>query len=444
VAPVPAPKKFWIFDGTVEQYPSVLSSNSVHKGKSCVSCHGGDTTKNTREGAHTGDFKAIPGSATCTPCHQGIADQTADSLHTTLAGYDASLAARGFGTVEGATAQARFDAQCTKCHVATTGGQSACGFCHVSVPNTAGGGLLKGHAFQKTPSTDNNCTACHGSRVKDEYYGQNNALLERNKVAYDDGSPFKATTFTLQPDVHKTNGMACADCHKGIEMHGGGAPTDDDRYAVTTSPACADCHGAGKTDAAEFVAVSMHSNKHLDTMDCYVCHAQPYKSCFSCHTDVTATGVPFYNNNSGDPTLTDRKAAAADPSKVASDALMTFRAGVNPKWTGEGDAAHKKYVTLRHVPVDADVFTYTGANAIAGMIPDMTASPTWRYATPHSIQRKTEITKSCQNCHGAAYTNFWFTNTVGDAEGWIDAPYEADETAANSGITVSTPMPPSF
>ncbi|MHB0980151.1 MAG: cytochrome c3 family protein [Thermoleophilia bacterium] len=444
MAPVPAPKKFWIFDGTVEQYPSVLSTNSVHKGKSCVDCHGGDATKNTREAAHTGDFKAIPGSATCTPCHQGIVDQTAGSLHTTLAGFDASLAARGFGTVDGTAAQARFDAQCTKCHVATTGGQAACGFCHVSVPNTAGGGLLKGHAFQETPSTDSNCTACHGSRVKDEYYGSNNALMGRNKAAFDDGSPFKAAAFTLQPDVHKTNGMACADCHEKDEMHGAGAPTDDDRYAVTTSPACADCHGAGSADASDFAAVGLHTNKHLDTMDCYVCHAQPYKSCFGCHTDVTATGVPFYKNNSDDPTLAARKAAATDPNTVFPDALMTFRVGLNPKWTGESDTAHKKYATLRHVPVDADVFTYTGANVIEGLIPDMTASPTWRYATPHSIQRTTEITTSCSNCHGAAYTNFWLTDPVGDAEGWIGAPYLADETAANADITVPAPMAPNF
>lgn len=440
MAPVPAPKKFWIFDGTVEQYPSALTGGSVHKGKDCVSCHGGDATKNTREAAHTGDFAAIPGSATCVPCHQGIVDQTAGSLHTTLAGYDASLEARGFGTVDGATASARFDAQCTKCHVATTGGQAACGFCHVSVPDTAGGGLLKGHAFQETPSTDNNCTACHGSRVKDEYYGLNNDLMSRNKAAYDDGSPFKAASFTLKPDVHKTAGMACADCHEKDEMHGAGAPTDDDRYAVTTSPECADCHGTGSADAAEFAAVALHTDEHLDTMDCYVCHAQPYKSCFGCHTDVTPGGLVFFKNNGADPTLAARKAAAADPATVFPDALMTFRAGLNPKWTGEGDTAHKKYVTLRHVPVDADVFTYTGANAIAGLIPDVAASPTWRYATPHSIQRSTEITKSCANCHGAAYTGFWFTDPVGDADGWIGAPYLADEAAANAGIVVPAPM----
>ena len=441
MAPVPAPKKFWIFDGTVEQYPSVLSSNSVHMGKTCVDCHGGDATKNTREAAHSGDFEAIPGSSECVPCHQGVVDQTADGLHTTLAGYDASLAARGFGSVQAATAHERFDAQCTKCHVATTGGQSACGFCHVSVPNTAGGGLLKGHAFQQTPSTDNNCTACHGSRVKDEYYGQNNALLERNKAAYDTSSPFEDATFTLQPDVHKTNGMDCVACHQKDEMHGVGAPTGDDRYAVTTSPACGDCHGVGKADAAEFAAVGLHSSRHLDTMDCYVCHAQPYKNCFSCHTDVTVTGVPFFKNNGDDPTLAARKAAAADPTTVAPDALMTFRAGINPKWTGEGDAAHKKYATLRHVPVDEDVFTYTGANAIEGLIPHVEASPTWRYATPHTILRNTEITKACGNCHGPAFRNFWLTDPIDDAEGWVGAPYVADEAAANTGVTVSAPIP---
>lgn len=440
MVPVPAPKKFWIFDGSVEQYPSVLTNSSVHMGKTCTDCHGGDDSKNTRAAAHTGDFKAIPGSGDCTPCHAATVASAGKSLHTTLAGYAANLAERGFGTVDAATAAARFDAQCTKCHVANTEGEPACGFCHVSVPQTAGGGLLAGHAFQKTPSQENNCTACHGSRVKDEYYGQNSALLERNKAAYDAGSPWKAADFTLKADTHKSAGLDCVGCHSAAEMHGEGAPADDSRYAVTTAPRCEDCHGPGKADASAFAAVGLHTSDHLESMDCYVCHAQPYKNCFSCHTDVTATGLAFYKINGGDPTLAARKAAATDPTMVAPDALMTFRAGLNPLWTGEGDTEHKKYSVLRHVPGDSDVFTYTGANAVAGLIPDMAASPTWKHATPHTIQRKTAITASCTNCHGGDYTKFWLTDPVGDAEGWIQAPYLAEEQAANAGILKDEPV----
>ena len=440
MVPVPASKKYWIFDGSVAQYPSILSSGSVHMGKSCTDCHGGDNTKNTRAEAHatTAGFMANPGVDTCATCHATIATQAANGLHSTLVGYPAILDKRGATSAE---AKARFDKQCTGCHVQNAQQQTACGFCHVSVPATAGGGLLAGHAFKKTPSMDNNCTACHGSRVKDEYYGQNNALLSRNKAAYADGSPWKAAGYTLQPDVHKTDGLDCNSCHPAAEMHGGGAPSADDRYAVTTAPACTDCHGAGKTDATAFAAVSLHTTKHLQTMDCYVCHAQPYKSCFDCHTDVTSGGVAFFKTNGGDPTLAARKAAAADPSTVTPDSLMTFRVGKNPKWTGEGDTQHPKYAVLRHVPVDADVFAYTGVNLLAGLIPDMRALPTWKYATPHTILKNTEITKACANCHGTDYAKFWFTDPITPAEGWIPAPYLADEAAANAGLVVAKPIP---
>ncbi len=101
---------------------------------------------------------------------------------------------------------------------------------------------------------------------------------------------------------------------------------------------------------------------------------------FSCHTDVTETGRPFFKNNMGHPTLEARKAASATPDTVLPDSLMTFRVGVNPKWTGEGDTEHKQYSVLRHVPVDADVFTYTGVNAIPGLIPNMAGLPIWKAA----------------------------------------------------------------
>ncbi len=48
-----------------------------------------------------------------------------------------------------------------------------CGDCHISQPNSVGGGLLDGHLFEQTPSPTKTCTACHGSRVGNEYLGKN-------------------------------------------------------------------------------------------------------------------------------------------------------------------------------------------------------------------------------------------------------------------------------
>ncbi|HKL27354.1 MAG TPA: hypothetical protein VJ910_14110 [Desulfuromonadales bacterium] len=447
MTPVPASKKFWIFNGSVEQYPSILNSGSVHAGQDCTSCHGGDDTASARELAHVGGFAGIATAETCSTCHSSIVESAADGLHTTLGGYNTILMERGFDISDPESA-ARFDAQCTKCHTAVGTGElaaTACGQCHISVPATAGGGLISGHAFNQTPSMDNNCTACHGSRVKDEYYGLNNELLERNKAAFDASSPWGGD-FELEPDVHKTAGLTCMDCHSdssmsGDEMHGVGHPLPDqgDRYDVTSAPQCADCHGPSDSGFAS--VGTMHSQGHLDSMSCQVCHAQPYKNCFSCHTDVTESGLGFFRINGEDPTLASRGEGAVP------DALMSYRVGKNPR---TGEDGMKPYAVLRHVPVDKDVFRYTGDNVIDGLIPltdgneatlDMGSLPTWKYATPHTIQRTTPITESCQNCHGADYGQFWLTDPIDAAQGWVPAgsEYLQGEQDANADITVETP-----
>ncbi len=458
MTPVPASKKFWIFNGSVEQYPSVLSNNSVHFGRTCLACHSGDDTVNSRSLAHSGGFVATATAETCNACHPGIVTSSANGLHTTLGGYNAVLMQRGFDMSDPTSAE-RFETQCTKCHTATGTGATvatACGQCHISVPATAGGGLISGHSFNKTPSMDNNCTACHGSRVKDEYYGLNNELLARNKAAFAADSPWGGG-FELVPDVHKTAGLTCMNCHSdaslsGDEMHGVGHPLPDlgDRYDVTTVPDCSDCHG-GAQDTG-FANVGLHSTAHLNAMDCQICHAQPYKNCFSCHTDVTPEGLGFFRINGEDPTLADRRVAAPT---AAPDGLMTYRAGHNPRF---GEPGMKPYAVLRHVPVDKDVFRYADANVVDGIIPptdgdpntpDMGSLATWKYATPHTIVRSTPITGACGNCHGADYSKFWLTDPVDAAQGWVPdgtdgrpvSPYLQGEQDANADITMPAALP---
>ncbi len=454
MTPVPASKKFWIFNGSVEQYPSVLASGKLHF-NDCTGCHGGDNSANSRSLAHSSglSFVATVTSEKCAACHTAIVASSADGLHTTLGGYNTILMARGFDMTNPASAAA-FEQQCTKCHTAQGYGASAstaCGQCHISVPATAGGGLISGHGFNKTPSMDNNCTACHGSRVKDEYYGQNNALLARNKAAFEAGSPWGGD-FQLAPDVHKTAGLTCMNCHSdtdqsGDEMHGVGHPAFDagDRYDVdvTSAPQCSDCHGAGD---AGFSGIGLHTTPHLANMDCQVCHALPYKNCFSCHTDATAEGTAFFRINGEDPTLAARRAVSAT---VAPDALISFRAGNNPRF---GEDGMKKYSVLRHVPVDEDVFQYAAEGIIpptdATTTPNMGSLPTWKYATPHTIARKTAITASCGNCHGADYSKFWLTDAVDAAQGWVPdasspspSPYLQGEMDANAGNLLIAPIP---
>ena len=80
----------------------------------------------------------------------------------------------------------------------------------------------------------------------------------------------------------------------------------------------------------------------------------------------------------------------------------------------------------------------------------MTARPTWKYATPHNIQRNsigaTSVFASfnvgdCNNCHAAAYANHWLTNPVQNAMEWLQPAYQSDEQAANAGV-VQPAAPP--
>ena len=122
-------KKVWIYDGSVEQYPSVFTGTNndiLHYDRdlTCVACHGGfnAASANSRAVAHsTENFAGIVTAEKCANCHSGLnghyeAVDSADGLHTTLGGYYTILSQRGFD-FNGAYAD-RFDEQCTKCHTA--------------------------------------------------------------------------------------------------------------------------------------------------------------------------------------------------------------------------------------------------------------------------------------------------------------------------------------
>jgi hypothetical protein len=115
---------------------------------------------------------------------------------------------------------------------------TSCGDCHISQPASVGGGFIDGHNFNKEPSMTRNCTACHGSRVGNEYMGKHE---------------------DIKADVHFRQGrMKCVDCHSGKEMHGypqacdtchaapetGVVPPPEHRYDGIQSPSCESCHAA--------------------------------------------------------------------------------------------------------------------------------------------------------------------------------------------------------
>lgn len=278
-------------------------------------------------------------------------------------------------TAAGSAWETAFQNHCQGCH-------ATCGQCHISRPASVGGGLVNEHEFLTTPSQNAQCTACHGSRINDEYKGRNEGL---------------------RPDTHYLSGMNCMDCHTGLELHGGGA-TPTHRRNAFARPACADCHPgpAGGTDDIE------HHELHAETVDCPVCHSQPYKNCYQCHVGSSngkSHGTQF-------------------PSEI------DFRIGKNPI---QSSSRPWDYVLLRHVPVYPEMYEAYGIT-----LTNFASLPSWTYATPHNIRRNTPQTEDCLNCHGEA--GRYLTSAYQDsliAEGKA-VPAEVD---ANASVTVEPPAP---
>ncbi len=318
-----------------------------HGELACVDCHGGVDTPE-KDAAHV-DLIARPSegdAAICADCHEDQVALSANSLHVNLTGYWTNLTARGADpNHEGI--QEMFGNHCSSCH-------TSCGDCHVSQPTSVGGGLLDGHLFTNEPPMTRTCTACHGSRVGNEFLGKNEGLLA---------------------DVHfRQERMVCTDCHEGNELHGAqvndpeAAPAAH-RYEGVEGPSCENCHidyGSSRDDIKEH-------QLHGDSLSCQVCHSVSYVNCNSCHVAVSeTTGNPFF---------------------TTSDTWFAFLIGRN---TRQSEDRPYNYVPVRHVPIDPDSFAFYGEN----LLPTFDNLPTWHYATPHNIQRQTPQTESCNNCHG--------------------------------------------
>jgi len=314
----------------------------VHNTANCIGCHGGVGGTDDKAKAHEGvvrDPTTDPGRV-CGTCHADIVKTASTSLHYALNGYRTILQARGADLSNPAMAEA-FQNHCTECH-------ATCGQCHVSRPTFSDGGLIKGHQFKRVASISLTCLGCHGGRVGPEYQGKY------------EGVP---------GDVHWTKGgMPCLECHEVTQYHGDGTEYAH-RYDGPAVPNCLDCHKDVEGGKDGVTQHAIHGQK----VACQVCHsAGPYKTCYGCHVGKDAGGLPY------------RK---TEPTQYE------FKIGRNPL---KSDERPWDYVLLRHVPVARDTFAYYGKD----LLPAFDAVPTWKYATPHNIQRVTPQNRDCNACHG--------------------------------------------
>lgn len=312
---------------------------TTHGSMACTDCHGGNSQAGEMKKAHAG-MQADPtfpdATAACGECHAEEAKLAKTSLHFTLGTFKPMIHERA--TTDKKQLQMLdkgMDNHCYSCH-------ASCGECHISRPNFAKGGFISGHNFNKTPDQTNQCTACHGSRVGNEFTGK-----------------------TGEGDAHYTkHDMDCMSCHSTKDLHGDGKTGHRDRYDVEGLSACADCHQLD--DSVEQHAI------HSEKVSCYVCHAQPYANCYGCHVGLDKEGLAYYKN---------------------PDEAELFRIGLNPEQTKDRP---EKWILLRRTPSVPTSFDYYGKN----LLPRFDRLNNWKYASPHNIQKKTTQNRECNNCHG--------------------------------------------
>lgn len=306
-------------------------SDTTHGKIGCAGCHGGDATAKDATAAH----KAMtPADSGCADCHRDIAAQHATSLHATVNGMAHALKLRT-GEDNFKKLEPMWRQDCATCH-------TSCSDCHLTLPKAVGGGLIQGHTLFKRPPMEQTCAVCHGSRAGGEYLG------------HFDG---------VAPDVHFEAGMHCLDCHKN-DLHGDGK-TYTDRWSVVGRPLCTDCHPPLPNSN-----VPAHSEKH-QSVSCQVCHAQPYQSCFGCHSAEEKGGY----------------VRRADKKSLA----LKIGANTQPGYPYD-------VVTLRANPLARQTFDHFGK----GLMPKFDNHPTWKTAAPHNIQRRPAQSRTCASCHDDA------------------------------------------
>ncbi len=365
VVPLVLWEKVWIRLNASSGVESFSDIDPTHANIGCAGCHGGlspieaaDVTAAYRA-AHVGLKRdpSVIGEDGCSGglCHADIVRRNETSMHSNLWGEKAHVALRnGYESFDDCPAEIQdgFTSDCSGCH-------TTCGQCHVSRPNAVGGGFLKqvvgySHQFIATPDEANVCTACHGSRVGDDWNANQDRVPGNVR------------------DVHNDFGYSCLDCHQE-DLHGGGAADADytSRYQVSDLPKCVDCHEVDRDDNAFHDQHWPNSNRS-DGADlaCYVCHSQKYNNCNTCHAGEWIQEYTADNKS---------------PYRVYAQ----FKLGRNPYY-GVTDHPHEnsEWITVRHIPVSPDAFEPWGINEMT----DYSNMETWKYTSPHNIQRWTDRT----------------------------------------------------
>lgn len=361
---------------------------STHGKIPCISCHNGIDNTGDKRLAHSADFIKHPSERAeekCASCHPDIVLKAKNNIHHGWGQKSMVLLRYGITYNSPNEIPAKFE---QLPELLKTGYNINCAKCHGGCGDChinrpkAGGGGLLNGHKFSKPDMINQCTACHSSRVAHAYFG----LAPGSK-----------------PDIHQTKGMKCMSCHSVKEIHGDGNYYDQ-RYKIKSLPKCENCHqNLGNSN--------QYHSIHLNTFNCNVCHSQNYNNCGSCHVGGEGARIPSY---------------------------QSFKIGINPL----PDIKPYKYATLRRALMAPDSWSVYGVSNLA----NFAVRPTYKYATPHNIQRWTTRTqvesgKPCyDNCHIIKEGN-----TVRNKELYL---FESDllewEKQASKNVVVDGKLPKSW
>jgi len=318
---------------------------TMHGKLECTYCHNGIGNTSDKKIAHSGDFLKKPSVSAlekCAGCHPDVVTKTSNSLHADGTGQKNMVTVRA-GLGKGPDAFNRLSdlmKQGYNDNCSTC--HASCGDCHVNRPKAGGGGLYRGHTFLQKPDMIDHCTTCHTSRGGHAYFG-----VARGTV----------------PDVHLTKaGFTCMNCHSRNEVHGEGTMKDH-RYKVGDLPKCTSCH-PGVDSSNPF------HRTHMDTFSCNTCHSQDYNNCGSCHIGGEGARIHSYQG---------------------------YKIGMNPI---PDVKSTYKYALLRRSVMAPDSWMNYGVP----LLPNFSDEPTFKYTTPHNIQKITART-GYKNAQGVWVTN---------------------------------------
>lgn len=358
--------------------------NDIHGKMPCVTCHNGVDGTSDKAKAHSGNFIKKPSSrsdAKCATCHPDIYNRTKNSLHEQGWGQKSMVTLRsGLGTIPNS-----FNLLSLKMKEGYDKNcakcHASCGDCHINRPLASGGGLYKGHEFVKTPDMREQCVACHTSRGGHAYFGQG---------------------IGTKPDVHlEKRGFTCLACHTKHEIHGDGKIYDQ-RYKMELLPKCSNCHSS-------IEKINIFHSAHVKDLSCNVCHSQDYNNCGSCHVGGAGARIPSY---------------------------LGYKIGLNPI----PETKPFRVALLRRSLMAPDSWKEYGTPILT----NFDVRPTYKYTTPHNIQRWTKRTQvaSGKPCFDACHAIKNADGTVRNKELYLfKSDLEAWEVNATQSITVDGKLP---